>query len=143
MSPITPQVFSAVLKGRQTSASTSTSVPQAPSAWGGSPSDGFSPAAIIGIVAAIVILLVLIPLVAVLLRRYERKRCVEMLPDSASLRPGTSDSSVREHSLKSIMVTREVQRSSVKIEENLRIPEEAHTHARGWSRTEVRGGDWK
>ncbi|KAH7067705.1 hypothetical protein BKA63DRAFT_522663 [Paraphoma chrysanthemicola] len=122
-------------------ASTSTSTPQAPPATGRPSNDGFSPSAIIGVVAAIVILLILVPLVAVILRRYERKRCMEMLPDSASTRAGSSTSSVREdQSLKSILVTKEVQRSSLKVESGLKRPEEAYTHGRGWSRTEVRGG---
>ncbi|KAF2025365.1 hypothetical protein EK21DRAFT_116917 [Setomelanomma holmii] len=124
---------------------TSTSVPQAPPAAGAiatTTDDGFGPAAIIGVVMAIVAILILVPLVAVILRRHERKRCMEMLPDSASTRMGSSKSSVREdQSLKSIMVTKEVQRSSLKVDSGLRRPEEAHTHERGWSRIEVRGGD--
>jgi hypothetical protein len=118
-----------------------TSTPQAPPATGRPSNDGFSPAAIIGVVAAIVILLILVPLVAVILRRYERKRCMEMLPDSASTRAGSSKSSVREdQSLRSIMVTKEVQRSSIKVDSRIKRPEEAYAHERGWSRTEVRGG---
>jgi hypothetical protein len=66
---------------------------------------------------------------------------MEMLPDTASTRVGSSKSSVREdQSLRSIMVTKEVQRSSLKVDDALKRPEEAHTHERGWSRTEVRGG---
>jgi hypothetical protein len=124
----------------------STSIPQAPPAagsWGASPNEGWTPTAIIGIVAAIIVILVLVPLIAIILRRYERKRCLEMLPDTASGRPGSSKSSVREdQSLKSILVTREVLRSSLKVVPGLAKPEEAHTHGRGWSRTEVRGGNW-
>ncbi|KAF2825638.1 hypothetical protein CC86DRAFT_406910 [Ophiobolus disseminans] len=121
--------------------STSTSLPQAPPAvsgsWGASNIDGWSPSAIIGIVAAIVIILVFVPLIAVILRRYERKRCLEMLPDSASAGIGSSKNSVREdQSLKSILVTKEVLRSSLRVGEGLRKPEEAHTNGRGWSRTE-------
>lgn len=126
---------------------TDTSIPQAPPAtgsWGASQSDGFNPAAIIGIVAAIVIILVLVPLIAAILRRYERKRCREMLPDTPSARLGSSSSSVQEdQSLKSILVTKEVQRSSVRVDDGLQRPEEAHTHERGWSCTEVRGGEWR
>jgi hypothetical protein len=121
-------------------------IPQAPPAaasWGPS-SDGWSPSAIIGIVAAIVIILVLVPLIAIILRRYERKRCVELLPD-AGAGLDSSKSSVREdQSLKSILVTKEVSRSSLRMAPpGLAKPEEAHTHGRGWSRTEVRGGEWR
>jgi len=86
----------------------------------------------------------MVPLIAVMLRRYERKRCLEMLPDSASGGLASGKSSMREsESLKSILVTKEVQRSSLRVVEGLRRPEEAHTHERGWSKTEVRGGDWR
>jgi hypothetical protein len=126
--------------------STPTDLPQAPpaqSVWGASRDDGWSPSAIIGIVAAVIIILVLVPLIAIILRRYERKRCLEMLPDAASGGLRSSKSSVREdQSLKSILVTREVQRSSLRMAPALTRPEEAHTHGRGWSRTEVRGGEW-
>jgi hypothetical protein len=126
--------------------STTTSLPQAPSAsgsWSISANDGWSPLAIIGIVAAIVIVLVLVPLIAIVLRRYERKRCMEMLPDTPSDGLGSSKSSVREdRSLKTILVTKEVQRSSLKMVPTLRKPKEVHTHGRGWSRTEIRGGTW-
>lgn len=106
--------------------------------------DGWSPLAIIGIVAAIVIILILIPLIAIILRRYERKRCLEMLPDGASAEMASSKSSVREdQSLKSILVTKEVLRSSLRMSPTVAKPEEAHTHGRGWSQTEVRGGDWR
>lgn len=85
----------------------------------------------------------MIPLVAVIMRRYERKRCLEMLPDSSSGGHRFSNSSVREdQSLKSILVTREVQRSSLRIGGNgVKRPEEVHVKSeRGWSHTEVRGG---
>lgn len=125
----------------------SRSIPQEPQAAPSaatSPNDGWSPLAIIGIVAAIVFILGLVPFIAVILRRYERKRCLEMLPDSASAEMGSSKSSVREdQSLKSIMVTREVLRSSLRMSPSVTKPEEAHTHVRGWSQTEVRGGDWR
>jgi hypothetical protein len=123
--------------------SSSTSVPEAPPvAKGPSNADGFSPAAIIAIVAAIVVILVFVPLVAIIIRRYERKRCLEMHLDTISGRLGSSGSSVREdHSLKSILVTKEVQRSSLRMSGGMRRPEQAHMNERGWSRTEVRGGD--
>jgi hypothetical protein len=55
---------------------------------------------------------------------------------------------VREdQSLKSILVTREVQRSSLRVagrvEDGVKRSEEAHMSESGWSRTEVRGGDWR
>ncbi|KAH7377874.1 hypothetical protein BKA66DRAFT_571897 [Pyrenochaeta sp. MPI-SDFR-AT-0127] len=122
-----------------------TSSPQAPTAaytWDSN--DGWSPAAIIGIVAAAVLLLVAVPLVAVILRRYERKRLRETAKDSGSSSLGSSKSSIREgQSLRSILVTRELQRTSVKLAEGVDRPEQAHMSGRGWSRTEVRGGDWK
>ncbi|KAH8722472.1 hypothetical protein GQ44DRAFT_622639 [Phaeosphaeriaceae sp. PMI808] len=120
------------------------SLPEAPTAAGSSaaaPNDGFTPSAVIGIVTAVVGLLVLVPLIVVIIRRYERKRCHEMLPDSASL--GSSKRSVEEHqSLKSILVTKEVQRSSVRVSAGVTKPPEAHTHEREWSQTSVRGGHW-
>lgn len=126
------------------------SIPQAPQAPPAAPTastssnDGWSPLAIIGIVAAIVIILIMVPLIAIILRRYERKRCLEMLPDGASAEMASSKSSVREdQSLKSILVTKEVLRSSLRMSPTVAKPEEAHTHGRGWSRTEVRGGDWR
>jgi hypothetical protein len=122
------------------------SIPQAPPATPSNTSsskDGWSPSAIIAIVAAVVLILAMVPLIAIILRRYEKKRCLEMLPkDGTSPRTGSSHSSTREDSsLKSILVTREVQRSSLKMAPGLKRPEEAHTHERGWSHTEVRGGD--
>lgn len=66
-----------------------------------------------------------------------------MLPDSA---PGSSNNSVREdQSLKSILVTRELQRESLKVDVGVRRPEEVYggEGERGWRRTEVRGGDWR
>lgn len=42
-------------------------------------------------------------------------------------------------SLRSILVTRELQRSSVR----LARPEKAHVEGRGWSEAEVRGGGWR
>jgi flagellar biosynthesis/type III secretory pathway M-ring protein FliF/YscJ len=130
----------------------SSSIPQAPpatSSYTSSNNSGWSPSAIIGIVAAIVLILIMVPLIAIILRRYERKRCLEMLPkDGPSPRLGSSNSSVREdQSLKSILVTREVQRSSLRVagraEDGVKRPEEAHMSESGWSRTEVRGGDWR
>jgi len=123
--------------------SPSASVPEAPSvANRPSKADGFSPSAIIGIVAAIVLILALVPLIAIILRRYERKRCREMRADMASTRLDSSGSSVREgQSLKSILVTKEVLRSSLRVSQGPKRPEEAHINERGWSLTEVRGGD--
>jgi hypothetical protein len=68
-----------------------------------------------------------------------------MLPDSASGKQGSSKSSVREdQSLRSILVTREVLRSSLRVEEEgVRKPEEVYMREREWSRTEVRGGSWR
>lgn len=42
-------------------------------------------------------------------------------------------------SLKSILVTRELQRISLKVSR----PETAHVQGRGWSEVDVRGGEWK
>ncbi|KAF1847268.1 uncharacterized protein K460DRAFT_363366 [Cucurbitaria berberidis CBS 394.84] len=125
---------------------TATSIPQAPPAQypGAANNDGWSPAAIIGIVAAIVILLLLVPLIAILLRRYERNRLCETVKDSNSSRLGSSKSSVGEgQSLRSILVTRELQRTSLRLALGVDKPEPAHVHDRGWSRTEVKGGNGK
>ena len=135
----------------QTSAAqqTATTIPQAPTAagtWAADESnrDGWSPAAIIGIVAAVVLILISVPLVAILLRRYERKRLRETVNNSGSSGLGSSKSSVKEgQSLRSILVTRELQRTSLKLAEGVDKPEPAHLHEKGWNRTEVRGGDWK
>src|SRR4051812_45554839 len=97
-------------------ASTPTANPQAPpvgGGWGAPANDGWSPAAIIGIVAAIMSIMVLIPFIALLLRKNERKRCREVLSKSTPGGLQSSKNSVREEqSLKSILVTKEVQRSS-------------------------------
>lgn len=124
--------------------STTTTVPAAPSAAPhSSNSDGWSPLAIIGIIAAIMFLLLCVPLIAICLRRYERKRCKEMVKDTGSRgssRGSDGLSHVQEgQSLRSILVTRELQRVSLKISK----PEEAHVHGRGWSEAEVRGGEWR
>lgn len=42
-------------------------------------------------------------------------------------------------SLRSILVTKELQRVSIKLIK----PEEAYVHGRGWSEAEVRGGGWR
>lgn len=143
MAPVSTPHFKSIMLSVRDSA---TSIPQAPPASDlhtSESSDGWSPSAIIGIVAAVVLILIMVPLIAIILRRYERKRCLEMLPkDSISPRLGSSHSSTREDSsLKSIMVTREVQRSSLRMVPGVRRPEDAHTSERGWSHTEVRGGD--
>ncbi|CAO2655468.1 Nn.00g105320.m01.CDS01 [Neocucurbitaria sp. VM-36] len=126
---------------------TATSIPQAPPAayaWSADSNDGWSPAAIIGIVAAVVFLLISVPLIAVILRRYERKRLRETVNKSSSSGLGSSKSSVREgESLRNILVTRELQRTSLKLAEGMDKPEPVHIHGRGWSRTEVHGGNWK
>ncbi|OAL46326.1 hypothetical protein IQ07DRAFT_146735 [Pyrenochaeta sp. DS3sAY3a] len=123
------------------------SIPQAPPAGSASRSnstDGWSPAAIIGIVTAVVFLLIMVPLIAVTLRHYERKRLQETVQNNGSGGLDSSKSSITEgQSLKSILVTREMQRSSVKLGEGVDRPEQAHIHERGWSRTEVRAGGWK
>ncbi|KAF9700561.1 hypothetical protein EKO04_002021 [Ascochyta lentis] len=122
--------------------STSTSVPTAPSARSFN-ADGWSPLAIIGIVAAIMVLLLCVPLIAICLRRYERKRCKEMVKDSGSRGSSRGSDGLGQlqegQSLKSILVTRELQRVSLKLSK----PEEAHVHGRGWSEAEVRGGGWR
>ena len=121
--------------------STSTSLPAAPLARS-SDSDGWSPLAIIGIVASIVVLLLCVPLIAICLRRYEGKRCKEMVKDSGS-RGSSRGSDGLGHlqegqSLRNIMVTRELQRVSLKLSKL----EEAHVHGRGWTEAEVQGGAW-
>lgn len=128
-----------------TTQQTTTPLPQAPTAaYTRSSDDGWSPTAIIGIVAAVVLLLVAVPLIAIILRRYERKRLRETPKDSVSSGFGSSSNSVGEgQSLRSILVTRELQRTSVKLAEGVDRPEPAYMHGREWSRTEVRGGDWK
>ncbi|KZM26599.1 uncharacterized protein EKO05_0005525 [Ascochyta rabiei] len=122
--------------------STSTSVPAAPPARS-SNADGWSPLAIIGIVAAIMVLLLCVPLIAIYLRRYEKKRCKEMVKDSGSRgssRGSDGLSQLQEsHSLRSILVTKELQRVSLKLSK----PEQAHMQGRGWSNAEVQGGGWR
>jgi hypothetical protein len=132
------------------SASTITSIPEAPPASIPNPSihsDGFSPGAIIGIVVAIVFLLLAVPLIAILLRRYDKKR-VRETPRS----PRSSNASLRSiqegHSLRSILVTKELSRSSLRMERSdsgVQTPENVYRgdreRERGWSRTEVRGGE--
>ncbi|EDU48687.1 hypothetical protein A1F94_005644 [Pyrenophora tritici-repentis] len=131
-------------------------IPEAPPATipnAGSRSDGFSPAAIIGIVVAILFLLLLVPLIAILLRRYESTRLRET-PKSS----GSSLASLRSHShshsqeeqpnLGSILVTKELLRSSVRMERvdsGINRPDQIYGNGRdrtrGWSVTEVRGGE--
>jgi hypothetical protein len=137
-----------------------TIIPEAPPAIPNTSThnDGFSPSAIIGIVVAIVFLLLVVPLIAILLRRYEKKRVRETPRSpgnsSASLRSvqeGDSLRSVQEgHSLRSILVTKELSRSSLRMERvdsGVRTPENVYEggreRERGWSRTEVRGGEAK
>ncbi|EOA87493.1 hypothetical protein ACJQWK_10115 [Exserohilum turcicum] len=127
-------------------------IPQAPPADLAnisSHNDGFSPGAIIGIVIAIVCLLLVVPLIAVLLRRYEKSRLRETprIPDN-------SDASLRSigenHSLQRILVTKELLRSSIRMERidsGLRRPDEVYGGGRereeSWSHTDVQGGSWK
>lgn len=86
----------------------------------------------------------MVPLIAVTLRHYERKRLQETVQNNGASGLDSSKSSITEgQSLKSILVTREMQRSSVKLGEGVDRPEQAHMHERGWSRTEVRAGGWK
>lgn len=125
------------------------SLPAAPTA--ASQSDGWSPLAIIGIVSAIMVLLLCVPLIAICLRRYERKRCKEMVQgpngsaftsfgDRGSSRGSDGLEKLEEgQSLRSILVTRELQRSSVR----LARPEKALVEGRGWSEAEVRGSGWR
>ena len=107
-------------------------------------SSAWTPLAIIGIVTSIIVLLLCIPLIAICMRRYERKRCKETFKATSGSRGssrGSDGASQMEEgqSLKSIMVTRELQRSSLKVTK----PEVAYTggQERGWSSVEVRGGD--
>ncbi|KAF2633049.1 hypothetical protein BU25DRAFT_313658, partial [Macroventuria anomochaeta] len=121
---------------------TATTIPAAPSASPrSSNSDGWSPLAIIGIVASVMILLLCVPLIAICLRRYERKSCKEMVKDPGSRgssRGSDGLSHVQEgQSLRSILVTKELQRVSLKLSK----PEEAYVHGRKWSEAEVRGGE--
>jgi hypothetical protein len=117
--------------------STPTSLPAAPTARNST--DGWSPLAIIGIASSIVLLLLCVPLIAICLRRYERKRCKEMVKDAGS--QGSSrgsdglDKLEEGQSLRSILVTRELQRSSVR----LARPERAVVVGSGWCEAEVRG----
>jgi hypothetical protein len=143
MAPVIIQLLESV---RLTTRDGTASIPQAPSATDShalSSNDGWSPSAIIGIVAAIILILAMVPLIAFILRRNEKKGCVEMVSkDCPSLRLESSHSSTMEESnLKNIMVTREVQRSSLRVASELKRPEQVYTHQRGWSHIEVRGGN--
>lgn len=142
---ISPSPTSTVLSGTTISAITST-VPQAPPAgsiYTSSDSDKWSPSAIIGIVAAIVLLCLCVPLIAIILRRCQKKRLTETISSSASTKASSLRSIKEDQSLKSILVTRELQRSSLRVVEGVGAPEKALVQDRGWSRTEVRGGEWK
>lgn len=133
-----------VRKSPQTSVPTT--VPQAPpvsTRYAASSADGWSPSAIIGIVAAIVLLLLCVPLIAILLRRYERKRLRETPKESFSSHASLAESVREDQSLRSILVTRELQRSSFKLAEVVDRPASAHVQDRGWSQIKVQGGDWK
>ncbi|CBX96759.1 hypothetical protein IAQ61_005376 [Plenodomus lingam] len=127
------------------SRSTQPTTPLAPSAQTSSqPSSGFSPTAIISLVVAIILLLLCVPLIAVLLRRYERNRLVKTTPNGISISRDTFSNSGRSSatvndgareeqnlgiSLNSILVTKELeQRESVRLEE----PGQAYLKDRGW-----------
>ena len=132
---------------------TNTIVPEAPPATvpkAGSRSDGFSPGAIIGIVIAIVFLLLLVPLIAILLRRYEKTRLRETPKSSGSSNVSLRSHSQEEPNLGRILVTKELLRSSVRMERvdsGINKPDQIYGNGRdrlrGWSITEVRGGDFK
>lgn len=89
------------------------------------------------------------PIIAVLLRKYEKTR----LRETPKL-PGSSSDSLRSieegHSLKSIVVTKELSRSSVRMERvdsGIRRPDEVYAvgkeRERAWSVTEVHAGAGK
>jgi len=150
MAPAT--TLSSILVARTSLSSTSTptsiAIPQAPPAgtiYASSTTDAWSPSAIIGIVAAVVLICLSVPLIAVIARRYQKKRLCETIPyNGGSSKSSLKTGSVREdQSLKNIMVTRELQRTSQKLSEGVRTPEKAHVDEKGWSRTEVSGGGWK
>ncbi|KAF1921644.1 hypothetical protein BDU57DRAFT_510564 [Ampelomyces quisqualis] len=115
--------------------------PPAPTA---SSNDGWSPSAIIFIVAAIVIIVISVPLITIIIRRYKRKRCFEVVSEVNPNGLDSSQSSVRkDQSLKSILVTHELQRSSLRVSLSGKKPEEPDVDERAWSQTEIRGGDWR
>lgn len=113
-------------------------------------SDDFSPGAIIGIVIAIVCLILAVPIIAVLLRKYEKTRLRET-PKISGSRSSDSLRSIEEgHSLKNIVVTKELLRSSVRLERvdsGIRRPDEVYgggrERERAWSFAEVHGGEGK
>lgn len=127
-------------------------IPEAPPAMAPnsvSRSDGFSPGAIIGIVIAVVCLILAVPLIAVLLRKYEKTR----LRETPKL-PGSSSDSLRSigegYSLKSIVVTKELSRSSVRmdrVDSSIKRPDEVYAagkeRERAWSVTEIHAGAGK
>ncbi|KAF2126408.1 hypothetical protein P153DRAFT_258855, partial [Dothidotthia symphoricarpi CBS 119687] len=113
-------------------------IPEAPPASSPWHSNGqsWSPLAIIGIVAAVVFLLMCIPIIALLLRRFESRRCREMPKPTHGFE--SKEGSVKDsESWKSILVTREMQRVSLKLTKL----EEVHLQGRGWTKAEVRGGE--
>lgn len=129
-----------------------TAFPEAPPAAipdAGTRVDGFSPGAIMGIVVAIIFLLLLVPLVAILLRRYESTRLRET-PKSPQSSSGSLHSTREEPDPGTILVTKELVRSSVRMERvdsAVKRPDDVYVNererGRGWSVTEVRGGDYK
>ncbi|CAE7020287.1 hypothetical protein PTTW11_03040 [Pyrenophora teres f. teres] len=127
-------------------------IPEAPPATipnAGSRTDGFSPGAIIGIVVAIIFLLLLVPLIAILLRRYESTRLRETPKSSGSSLASLRSHSQEEPNLGSILVTKELLRSSVRMERvdsGINRPDQVYVNERdrpkGWNVTEVRGGEF-
>ena len=132
---------------------TDAAIPEAPPATipkTGSGSDGFSPGAIVGIVLAVIFLLLLVPLIAMLLRRYEKTRLRETPKSSGSSHASLRSHSQEEQNLGCILVTKELLRSSVRMERvdsGINRPDEIYGNGRertrGWSVTEVRGGEPK
>ncbi|KAI8931849.1 hypothetical protein NX059_010755 [Plenodomus lindquistii] len=106
------------------------------------PSSGFSPTAILCIVAAIVVILLCVPLIALTLRRYERKRLIETMPKEIH---SISDSVREEQSLKSILVTRELQRESVRVSVDADggVEKPGRVYSGGWKGAELRGGGFR
>ncbi len=85
----------------------------------------------------------MVPLIALLVRKYERKRLKETVKHSAWSDAGSSKSSLKDGSLRQIVVTKELQRTSMKLAEGVDKPEPVYAHGREWSRTEVKGGGLK
>lgn len=106
-------------------------------------SGGFTPSAIIGIVATIVVLLLCVPLVAILLRRYERQCLIETAKASGRSDTSLNESVMEGSSLRSILVTRELRRSSYKVVDGVEKPDGVYMSKRGRDEFGVRGGGMK